>query len=87
MAQTKGDNGNDGKAANDTVSLKEVVVKGERVMNRDNTLRLLPTQEQKEASATGYGLLSRLALLRYYRGSMSILPQLRLNPQMRFFSI
>ncbi len=62
MAQTKGDNGNDGKAASDTVSLKGVVVKGERVMNRDNTLRLLPTQEQKEASATGYGLLSRLAL-------------------------
>ena len=62
MAQTKGGKGNDGKAASDTVSLKEVVVKGERVMNRDNTLRLLPTQEQKEASTTGYGLLSRLAL-------------------------
>lgn len=62
MAQTKGDKGNDGKAASDSVSLKEVVVKGERVMNRDNTLRLLPTQEQKEASTTGYGLLSRLAL-------------------------
>ncbi len=62
MAQTNVDKGNDGKAVNDTVSLKEVVVKGERVMNRDNTLRLLPTQEQKEASTTGYGLLSRLAL-------------------------
>ena len=62
MAQTKGDKGNDGTAASDTVSLKEVVVKGERVMNHDNTLRLLPTQEQKEASTTGYGLLSRLAL-------------------------
>lgn len=62
MAQTNGGKGNDGKAASDTVSLKEVVVKGERVMNRDNTLRLLPTQEQKEASTTGYGLLSRLAL-------------------------
>ena len=62
MAQTNVDKGNDGKAVNDTVSLKEVVVKGERVMNRDNTLRLLPTQEQKESSTTGYGLLSRLAL-------------------------
>lgn len=62
MAQTNVDKGNDGKAVSDTVSLKEVVVKGERVMNRDNTLRLLPTQEQKEASTTGYGLLSRLAL-------------------------
>ena len=62
MAQTNVDKSNDGKAVNDSVSLKEVVVKGERVMNRDNTLRLLPTQEQKEASATGYGLLSRLAL-------------------------
>ena len=62
MAQTNVDKGNDGKAASDSVSLKEVVVKGERVMNRDNTLRLLPTQEQKEASTTGYGLLSRLAL-------------------------
>ena len=62
MAQTKGDKGNDGTAASDTVSLKEVVVKGERVMNHDNTLRLLPTQEQKEASTTGYDLLSRLAL-------------------------
>ena len=62
MAQTNGGKGNDGKAVSDSVSLKEVVVKGERVMNRDNTLRLLPTQEQKEASATGYGLLSRLAL-------------------------
>ena len=62
MAQTKGGKGNDGKAASDSVSLKEVVVKGERVMNRDNTLRLLPTQEQKESSTTGYSLLSRLAL-------------------------
>ena len=62
MAQTNVDKGNDGKAVSDTVSLKEVVVKGERVMNRDNTLRLLPTQEQKESSTTGYGLLSRLAL-------------------------
>ena len=62
MAQTNVDKSNDGKAVNDSVSLKEVVVKGERVMNRDNTLRLLPTQEQKESSTTGYSLLSRLAL-------------------------
>ena len=39
-----------------------IVVKGERIVNRDNTLRLLPTKEQKEASTTGYGLLSRLKL-------------------------
>lgn len=62
MAQTKGNKDDGDKAVRDSVSLKEVVVKGERVMNRDNTLRLLPTQEQKEASTTGYGLLSRLAL-------------------------
>lgn len=62
MAQANGDKGNGGKAVSDSVSLKEVVVKGERVTNRDNTLHLLPTQEQKDASTNAYGLLSRLAL-------------------------
>ncbi len=62
MAQANGDKGNGGKAVSDSVSLKEVVVKGERVTNRDNTLHLLPTQEQMDASTNAYGLLSRLAL-------------------------
>lgn len=62
MAQATDGNENGGKAVSDSLSLNEVVVKGERVVNRDNTLHLLPTKEQKEASTTGYGLLSRLAL-------------------------
>ena len=51
-----------GKAVSDSLSLKEVVVEGARTNRRDNTLRFLPTQAQKDASTTGYGLLSRLAL-------------------------
>lgn len=62
MAQATGGKENGGKAVSDSLSLNEVVVKGERTVNRDNTLHLLPTKEQKEASTTGYGLLSRLAL-------------------------
>lgn len=62
MAQATDGKENGGKAVSDSLSLNEVVVKGERVVNRDNTLHLLPTKEQKEASTTGYGLLSRLAL-------------------------
>lgn len=62
MAQATGGKENGGKAVSDSLSLNEVVVKGERIVNRDNTLHLLPTKEQKEASTTGYGLLSRLAL-------------------------
>jgi len=62
MAQATDGKENGGKAVSDSLSLNEVVVKGERTVNRDNTLHLLPTKEQKEASTTGYGLLSRLAL-------------------------
>ncbi len=62
MAQATGGKENGGKAVSDSLSLNEVVVKGERTVNRDNTLHLLLTKEQKEASTTGYGLLSRLAL-------------------------
>lgn len=62
MAQATDGKENGGKAVSDSLSLNEVVVKGERVVNRDNTLHLLPTKEQKEVSTTGYGLLSRLAL-------------------------
>lgn len=62
MAQATGGKENGGKAVSDSLSLNEVVVKGERTVNRDNNLHLLPTKEQKEASTTGYGLLSRLAL-------------------------
>ena len=61
-AQTNNDGKQDGKNVSDTLLLKEVVVKGERVNTRDNTLHFLPTQAQKESSRTGYGLLSRLAL-------------------------
>lgn len=62
MAQATDGKENGGKAVSDSLSLNEVVVKGERTVNRDNTLHLLPTKEQKEASTTGYGLLSRLTL-------------------------
>lgn len=62
MAQATDGKENGGKAVSDSLSLNEVVVKGKRTVNRDNTLHLLPTKEQKEASTTGYGLLSRLAL-------------------------
>ena len=61
-AQTNNDGKQDGKNVSDTLLLKEVVVKGERVNTSDNTLHFLPTQAQKESSRTGYGLLSRLAL-------------------------
>lgn len=61
-AQTNNDGKQDGKNVSDTLLLKEVVVKGERVNTRDNTLHFLPTQAQKESPRTGYGLLSRLAL-------------------------
>lgn len=62
VAQATDGKEGDTKAVSDSLSLNEVVVKGERIVNRDNTLHLLPTKEQKEASTNGYGLLSRLAL-------------------------
>lgn len=46
----------------DTLTLKEVVVKGERMRNTADALRLTPTARQKEASSDSYGLLARLAL-------------------------
>lgn len=46
----------------DSVALSEIVVRSSRVNNKDGALRVIPTKEQQEASATGYSLLSRLAL-------------------------
>ena len=48
-AQTNNDGKQDGKNVSDTLLLKEVVVKGERVNTRDNTLHFLPTQALKES--------------------------------------
>ena len=61
-AQTGKDGKQGGGSVSDSLSLDEVVVEGARTYSRDNTLHILPTQAQKDASATGYGLLSRLAL-------------------------
>ena len=61
-AQTGKDGKQGGGSVSDSLSLDEVVVEGARTYSRDNALHILPTQAQKDASATGYGLLSRLAL-------------------------
>lgn len=46
----------------DSVALSEIVVRSSRMNNKDGALRVIPTKEQQEASATGYSLLSKLAL-------------------------
>lgn len=46
----------------DSVALSEIVVRSSRINNKDGSLRVIPTKEQQEASATGYSLLSKLAL-------------------------
>ena len=61
-AQTGGGRTDDGREVSDSLSLDEVVVKSSRIKNKDGVLRMFPTKEQKDASATGYGLLSRLSL-------------------------
>lgn len=49
-------------AVSDSLILNEVVVKSSRVVNTNGTLRIFPTDKQKENSSTAYGLLSKLAL-------------------------
>ncbi len=46
----------------DSLILNEVVVKSSRVVNTNGTLRIFPTDKQKENSSTAYSLLSKLAL-------------------------
>ena len=51
-----------GKAVSDSIALEEVVVESSRTIDKGDALRLMPSDAQKTASTTGYGLLARLAL-------------------------
>lgn len=46
----------------DSLSLKEVVVEGARVVSKADGQVIYPTDEQKEASATVYGVLAKVGL-------------------------
>lgn len=52
----------DSSSAVDTVALSEVVVRGSRVRNNSDALRIVPTLKQKETSTNVYSLLSKMAL-------------------------
>lgn len=61
-AQNTADDTDGDKSVSDSIALKEVVVKSSRIVDKGDALRLMPSEVQKTASSTGYGLLSRLAL-------------------------
>ena len=61
-AQNAAEGKDGGKAVSDSITLKEVVVESSRTVDKGDALRLMPSDAQKTASTTGYGLLARLAL-------------------------
>ena len=61
-AQNAAEDKDDDKAVSDSVALREVVVESPRTVDKGDALRLMPSDAQKTAITTGYGLLARLAL-------------------------